>query len=106
MVCSGVIFKEKYNKNRKDWNVEIRNSIYKEMGNKLNRTKVQEVRQHPLLITEIISKQEIEAEINKRAKVNRKYHVSELIPNYINREVGVTEILDNRSRCTLERSQE
>lgn len=69
-----------YNCNRKDrvWN--IGELVYVDTGNRLNRTKLDEIRHGPFPIHNIVSKHIVDVEIKSNPKTLRKYHVSKIVP--------------------------
>lgn len=69
-----------YNKKRIDWNFNIGDLVYVDVGNKLNRTKLDEIRQGPFHVSKIISKHILEVDTETNPKVTRKYHVNKLVP--------------------------
>lgn len=73
---------QRYNKRKTEWEFKQNDLVYVEMSNKLNRNKLDEIRQGPFLITQILSKHIVEVEINKSKKGKRNYHVCKLIPLY------------------------
>lgn len=70
---------KRYNKQRKDWNFNKGDLVYVEMGNKLNRTKMDEIRQGPFPILNVVSKHIMEIKTGKAGNI-QKYHVSKLVP--------------------------
>lgn len=76
----------KYNKNKIEWEFKPHDLVYVEMNNKLNRNKLDEIRQGPFPITQVLSKHIVEVEINKSKKGKRNYHVIKLIP--LNKEIS------------------
>ena len=69
------------------------------MGNKLNRTKLDEIRQGPFPITKIIGKHIMEVKINEGSKGYRKYHVSKIIPKNCMLEAGLSRDMDVSKIC-------
>ena len=70
----------KYNKNKKELKLTVGDEVFVEMNNKLNRSKLDEIRQGPFKITKIISDHIIEIETDPIKEIKHKYHVCKITP--------------------------
>lgn len=68
---------KRYNKTRKEVILNVNDQVFVEVGNKLNQTKLDEIRLGPYKISNIISKHIVEVELNDRSK--KKVHVSKIV---------------------------
>ena len=71
---------KRYNKNKINYNFKIGDEAFVEVNNKLNRCKLDEIRQGPYKISKIISEYIIKLEIDPITGIKHKYHVCKLIP--------------------------
>lgn len=72
--------KKRVDKNRRNCDVREGDYVYVENGNKLNRSKLDEIRSGPYRVVKQVSKTMFEIERGKRKKESNIYHCSKLIP--------------------------
>lgn len=70
----------KINKNRKEYTFKVGDLVFTELSNKLNRKKLDHVRDGPFEILEIVSPHLFRLKINKKKLENNLFHKNKLIP--------------------------
>lgn len=74
------INKKRYDRKRVEVSFQIGDKIYVENGNKLNRSKLDEIRIGPFPIAQRISRTVFEVNVGQNKPDHRLYHVSKMIP--------------------------
>lgn len=72
--------KKLFDKNRKDYNFQVGDTVYVENGNKLNRKKLDELRIGPYKIEEKISDSIYRINTDHRKAESNLFHITKLIP--------------------------
>lgn len=74
------INKKRYDKKRVEVSFKIGDKIYVESGNKLNRSKLDEIRIGPFPRVQKVSETVFEVNVGRNKPNHRLYHVSKMIP--------------------------